>query len=398
MACVRKRKNKAGKDRWVYDFRDQNGVRRWRVFDTRREADDAMAALRLEVKERRFIDPATVPTFEAVAREWLATRSDRAPGTVRFWTSQIELHLLPAFGGKRIDQIKPQDVQTFKLLKWNEEKADKAGLARTTVNQLLQTLRGVLKYAVECEHIARNPAAPVEGLRKRRQGDTADETVDPRDVLMPEQAGALIEAAAPGLYRTFIKLALLTGCRSGEMLALRWSDLDLDVGMLSVNRSLSWVRGQQKGYGQSVPHFGPPKTESSRRTLELAPDLLHEFKAWFLRSRFKADDNLVFTNTLGKPLHRSFLHKGVTEAAVAAGLPHISLHGLRHSFASIAIAEGMPVTQVSKLLGHKDPEITLKRYSHWFRAASSLDAMLTIAGAILRANGRSVVGGANSGA
>ena len=95
-------------------------------------------------------------------------------------------------------------------------------------------------------------------------------------------------------------------------------------------------------------------------------------------------------------LHRSA--KGVTKAAVAGALPHVSLHGLRHTFASIAIAEGMRVTQVAKLLGHKDPEITLKRYSHWFRAASSRNAMQTIAGAILRGNGRSAVGQGNSGA
>jgi len=80
------------------------------------------------------------------------------------------------------------------------------------------------------------------------------------------------------------------------------------------------------------------------------------------------DDALVFYHTLGKPLHRSFLHKGLTEACTAAGLPRISLRGCRHTFAGIAIAAGEPVTHVSKLLGYKDPEFTLKRYSH--RSAS----------------------------
>lgn len=205
---------------------------------------------------------------------------------------------------------------------------------------------------------------------------------------MQEQAWELIEAAGPGLYRTYIKAALLTGCRPGELLALRWQDLDLEAGTLTVTRSLGWKPGERKGYGTAVAVFGPPKSESSRRTLELVPDLVQELKGWLLRSRFKTEDALVFSNGLGKPLHRSFIHKGLREALTRAGLPHLSPHGLRHTFASIAIAEGLPVTQVAKLLGHKDPDITLKRYAHWFKDASSRDAMTSIADAILGRDGR----------
>jgi integrase len=191
-------------------------------------------------------------------------------------------------------------------------------------------------------------------------------------------------AAEEGLFRVFLKVGLLTGCRSGELLALRWTDLDLDTGTLTVARSLAWVPGAEKGYGKARAIFGPPKSESSRRTLELPSELVHDFKAWFLRSRSKAEDALVFSNTLGGPLHRAWLHKGLRAALAACPtLPRITLHGMRHTFATLLIEQGRPVTEVAALLGHKDAEITLKRYAHWFRGVSSRDTMQGLAASIL---------------
>jgi integrase len=184
---------------------------------------------------------------------------------------------------------------------------------------------------------------------------------------------------------------LHTGARVSELLALRWDHLDLETGKMRIEGSLSWVHGEERGYGKTKPLFGPPQTDSSYRTLDLAPDLVHELKAWTIRSRYSREEDLVFSNSLGKPLHRAFLYKGLQLAikkASRAGtpLPHVSVHGLRHSFASLMIQLGKPVSQVSQILGHKNPDLTLKVYTHWFSGASSASAMADLAAAIRRPN------------
>jgi len=213
-----------------------------------------------------------------------------------------------------------------------------------------------------------------------------------------EQAGTVLDAAADGLHRVFIKTALFTGCRVGELQALRWSDLDLEAGALEVHRSLSREPGESGAngrarYGSSTPIFGPPKSDASYRTIELAEDLVRDLKAWFLRSRFKADEALVFSNSLGQPLHRASLSKGLRVACERAGAPVIGLHGCRHSFASWLLLQGKPVTQVSRLLGHGDPDITLKRYSHWYKGESNRDAIEGLSAALAEASGKRTVSG-----
>lgn len=160
---------------------------------------------------------------------------------------------------------------------------------------------------------------------------------------------------------------------------------------MQIERSLSWVRGEQRGYGKAVPVFGPPKTDSSYRSIDLAPELVHELKGWRLRSRFSRDEDLIFPNSRGKPLHGAFVHKGLQAALKAANkgrgpglpeIPHVSVHSLRHTFASLMIQLGKPVSQVSQILGHKNPELTLKVYTHWFASASSASAMADLAAAI----------------
>ena len=384
MACVRKRRG-----RWVADFRDRSGKRHWQTYDTRKEADDALADVRRDLRDGVYCDPATLPTFEQVARDWLAVKRDHPAATFQFWTTQVERHFLPAFGALRIDQVTVRDVERFRNAKRDGTEGHER-LQRATVNQLLQTLTAILEYAVVHRYLSGNPGKQVERVRfERRAGAAGVQAVDPKEVLTAEQAATVIEAASPGLCRTFITTAVHTGARVGELLALTWEHLDLETGKMRIERSLSWVRGEERGYGKNKPVFGPPKTDSSYRTVDLAPDLVHELKAWRLRSRYSRGEELVFPNSLGKPLHRAFVHKGLQRAIkqangkrAGATLPHVSVHGLRHTFASLMIQLGKPVSQVSQILGHKNPELTLKVYTHWFTGASSASAMADLAAAI----------------
>lgn len=386
MACVRKRRG-----RWVVDFRDRSGKRHWNTYDTKKQADDALADTRRDLRDGVYCDPATLPTFEQVARDWLAVKRDHPASSFQFWTTQVERHFVPAFGALRIDQVTVRDVERFRNAKRDGADGHQR-LQRATINQLLQTLIAILEYAVVHRYLNANPGKQVKRVRvERRAGAAGVQAVDPREVLTAEQAAAVIEASKPGLYRTFITTAVHTGARVGELLALNWEHLDLEDGKMRIERSLSWVRGEERGYGKATPLFGPPKTDSSYRTLNLALDLVHELKAWRLRSRYCGNEDLVFPNSLGKPLHRAFLHKGLQLAigkASRAGtpLPHVSVHGLRHTFASLMIQLGKPVSQVSQILGHKNPDLTLKVYTHWFTGASSASAMADLAAAIHRPN------------
>lgn len=390
MACVRKRRG-----RWVVDFRDQHGRRHWKSYRTKKAADDAAAKLHNEVKDHTYVNPTTLPTFAEVATWWLEGKRDHPASTVGYWQGHIERHFLPTFGALRVDKVTPRLIETFR----NERRdgTETVGkLARGTTNQLLQTLSAILDYAVGHGYLAHNPTTRVKRVRvDRRPGVKSAVAVDPKEVLTAAQAGQLIDAADVGLYQTYIATSLMTGCRSGELLALAWEHIALDapVPTLRVERSLSWKKVPHSGYGTSEPVFGPPKSDSSYRTLELAPETITTLKAWKLRSRFKADSDLVFSNSLGKPLHRAFLHKGLHLALDRCpGLPRVDLHGMRHSFASILIGQlGKSASEVAHLLGHKNADITLKVYTHWFPGESSATTMGDLATLIRRPGGSKVV-------
>src|SRR5262245_34136030 len=212
MACVVKRRGK-----WVVDFRDQNNKRRWETYETRREADDALAKRIGEVKRGAYRAAVDLPTFAIVAADWLTEKRERAAGTVRGYQVQLDHHLLPRFGPIRIDLLTLRDVEQFKAAQRDK------GLKRSTVNKHLEALTSILTYAMKHGYIIQNVgalAARVPAVRVAGSAHAA--AVDPKEVLTAEQAGKLLQAASPGLAYTYLMSSLLTGCRSGELLALTW--------------------------------------------------------------------------------------------------------------------------------------------------------------------------------
>ena len=128
----------------------------------------------------------------------------------------------------------------------------------------------------------------------------------------------------------------------------------------------SWAR-RQGAEAIAQPKFYKPKTATSRRAIPLSLELAHALKVWRLQCP-KGKDDLVFPAPSGAPVHRSnVLKRGLYPALRRAGLRHVDMHSLRHSFASILIAAGTPITEVAGLLGHSSPAVTLKIYSHWLR-------------------------------
>ena len=181
----------------------------------------------------------------------------------------------------------------------------------------------------------------------------------------------MLAAANPGFDRTLIETAYLTGARQGELLALRWSDLELPkegMGRIAIRRSLSWAR--LKGEETRARYY-PPKTKAGRRTISIPALLAADLKRWKLQCPISEED-LVFPNTVGKPVCRDWLLRvAFYPALVRARLRRVTFHTLRHSCASAMIAAGAPVTEVQHRLGHANPAITLQIYSHFFQHTES---------------------------
>ena len=198
-----------------------------------------------------------------------------------------------------------------------------------------------------------------------------------REVLEPNEIRKVLEKAEPGYYRTLFLTADLTGMRSGELFALRWSDIELkgidaetgkesSRGRIFVRRSLSWAR-VKKDDGPVRPRFFPPKTKAGVRTLPIPMELAGALRRWKLQCP-QSEHDMVFPMPDGQPMHRSTaLRYGLWPALSRAGLRRVNMHSLRHSFASALIMAGAPVTEVQSLLGHSSPAVTLKVYSHWFK-------------------------------
>ena len=366
MACVRKRRG-----RWVVDFRDRDGNRRWESYRTRKEADEALSGRVRELKRGTYRPPTEIPTFEKVALGWLATKTDRRPASVGQWECHVHSHLIPAFGPTRLDQLAVADVEWFR----DSKRTD--GLGPATVNKILTTGSAVYKFVARHNLAERNPFAVAERAR-----------IDAGEV-QPQEAYRLIQHAEPGLHRTLLMTAILTGARVGELTGLTWSDLDLDAGKLWIRRSLSWSKTRDEGK-EPRPRFFEPKTKASRRTIPLPAELVSVLKLWKLQCP-PGPLNLVFPTPNGGPLHRKSVHgKTLGPALARAKLRHVTTHSLRHSFASALIMQGTPITEVSHLLGHLSPQVTLTVYSHWFKELKTA-SVETLAKTVLGTSGSKVV-------
>ncbi len=263
----------------------------------------------------------------------------------------------------RIDLVTLKNVETLKAKQVTEK-----ALAPRTANKTLAALKAIFGYAISNSYVTRNPAANVKPVKLGKS-----DSVTAEDVPSTEDVAKLIEAASPGLHRTFFLAAAHTGAREGELLALEWSDVDLDARTLSIRRSDSWAKTRAERAEKKVrgSRAYEPKTDAGRRVVRIDDDLVRELRRWRLQCP-RGKRGLVFPNAAGDPLHRRTLHKqGFKPALAAASLRSFTVHSLRHFHASALLLAGVPVPEVSARLGHKNPAITMKVYTHFLRGTES---------------------------
>jgi len=346
-------KTKAGT--FEVDFRDQYRKRHLKTFDTHKEAVAFRDEVRALVQKREYVPPANT-TVKDAADTWYQKRAGEngySRAALIYWKNHIDNYIVPSLGQYKITDV---DVETIEKAAsgWAET------LAPQTVNKNLGTLTSIFALAKRYKMRVDNPAA--EALRvKVATKDEDSAVVEPDEVYNKEELGKLIRATETGTKdRIVVMLPAFTGIRIGEQLALSWQAVDLKAGTLHVRQSLA-----DNDAGQD-PIFKDPKRKSSRRVIGLPQELIHELRVWKLQCPRSARD-LVLPTIDGWPMCRKVIQMVLDRTIAKAGIKRLTHHQLRHTFASILLADGADIAEVAKLMGHKNAATTLKVYTHFVR-------------------------------
>ncbi len=354
MACVRRRRGK-----WICDYRDGAGIRRWVTCETRREAEAILAE---KVREsRQHIRPAVDPniTLASYAERWLGLIAPSVkPRTLHSYCGTLRLHILPAFGTTKVRELHKGRIKALLAEKLA------SGLARNSARIILATLRVVLNAAVDDVVLLANPADKLgKKLRLTRPASARSEDIK---ALTREQLERFLTKAAEKDSRHYPLFLLLAraGLRLGEALAVMWQDLDFSAREIRVARALSAGRidTPKSGHGRSV--------DMSRQLAETLFRLQIEREAEAALRQAEVA-GWVFCTEAGTWLDQSKVRKVFQRILLAADLPpHFSPHSLRHTFASLLLQQGESPAYVQRQLGHASIQLTCDTYGKWLPAGN----------------------------
>lgn len=312
------------------------------------------ARRRMEEAKARALSGLPIGTGNMTVSQYLEVWLSQLKGTVAERTEESYVHavrayLVPRIGQHRLTKLSPSHVTRF-LAQMEEQ-----GYAANTRRIARSTLRRALRIAEREGLVARNVAALAPGPKlEKKQGRT----------LTPEDARTFLRAARQDRLEAAWVTMLACGLRRSEMLGLSWDDVDLEAGTLTVRRSLVRVNGRLV--------LGPTKTSGARRTLfiplELL-DVLRRHRAKQASERLAAgeswnDSGLVVTSEIGTPYDPDNFRRKLSALTIRAGIGHWSTHELRHSAASLMLANDVGLKVVSETLGHSSIRITADVYSH----------------------------------
>ncbi len=352
--------------RWlarVYLGRDAKGKRRTRsqvVHGTKRTAQAALTEM-LQHKNQGKLTPRSTATLKDIVTAWRDTKLEVEARTLDGYMASLNTYILPVIGHKRLTDISPQDVQglysdmtTGKLPQESKDAGWRGDpLGPRTVRLTHAALSQVFKYAVQNNWLMASPTACSKLPRVAKASRKMN-------ALSIEERLAVIAASQGSFYETLYRLLMDTGLRPGEAMALTWTDLDLKRGTLSVTKAVT-----RDGNGQAI--IGGPKNSASIRTVPLfgLTDLLMGHQVW--QAEVSLDSSgYVFTTQDGRPLRPwAFSRRELARVIEAAGITDsFSLYNFRHTFASLHLESGTPLTIVSKWLGHSTIQQTADTYQH----------------------------------
>jgi integrase len=338
--------------------------RRWHSFaGTKRQAQAECARLVTQLKDGAAVDPSreTVAAFlDRWLRDWaeinVSTRTALRYG-------QLLAHVRRHLGDRPLQKIRPADIASLYA------SLSRAGLAPRTVGHVHNVLFQALRQARTWNVIGNNPAEDASPPRVPQQE---------LPILQPDRAREMLERLRGRPLYLLAALGVATGMRRNEMLAVRWGDIDLDVGRLRVELSLE----ETKTHGIRAK---APKTGNGRRTISLPAHIVADLRAhWKAQQEQRLslglgkapDDSPVLATYDGRWQSPNAVTKQWPRTMAAIGMAEITLHSLRHTHASMLIASGMDILTISRRLGHGSPTITLRVYGHLIHGADDRAAQI----------------------
>ncbi len=355
-----------------FDLNGKPMIHRKTVHGTKKDAEVELAKFVTEVQNGLVVDGKSL-RFSEFTEIWKRDYGSKelAPTTYKRYCRMLETRLLPYFGHFYINKIRPTDIMKFyDLLEKDTQLVRKSGnngaktkkpLSGKTILEHHRLLRAMLHKAVYWQLIVANPAERVQApkARKPKRKSYDDEQTK---ILLENLEKLSIEETK---YKVAIILTVFTGVRLGELMGLEWQDVDFKNGIISINRSSQYL--SDMGVFTKTP-----KTESSIREIaipEFIISLLEEYKLWYeeqksIYGELWTNSDRLFVQADGKPMHPSSISKWFVRYVSTIGLPVINFHGLRHTNASLLVAQNVDIAVISARLGHAQISTTLDFYVH----------------------------------
>jgi integrase len=349
---------------------------------TKRKAQEELTRLLAHRNEGSYVDP-TKMTVAAYLRHWLAADIDRrvAIRTAARYRGIIEKNVIPRLGRVPLRKLTAVHVEALEAelqrQGWAKQRSqrkiegtelEQRGLSAQTVRLVHRVISQALSHAVRLGVLLKNPAAQVKPPRP-----------DQREIkiLSKDEIGTLLKSAKGTPLYLPVLVAVTTGLRRGELLALRWRDIDLKEGVLAVNQSIERIRGEIT--------FKAPKTSTGRRSITLPAvtvQALQEHRLVQAEERLRLGlgrdpHGLVFTRADGQPFNPDAVSKAFERLIAASDVTPITLHGLRHTHISHLLMDGVHVKVVSERVGHASVTITLSVYAAYIPSMQA-DAALRV--------------------
>ncbi len=325
--------------------------------DTRKEVARKMTELLHKVNRGTYIKPSNMTVKEWLDK-WLKGRKPHlAENSWRTYEMMKRCHIVPILGNVKLKDLTTRQIQDLINEKMvNGRIKGEGGLSPRTVIYIYTTLHAALNQAVKEKILPYNVAEPVEVPKQKKK------EIKPYD---KDQVNKLLNTAKNTFYYTPLFLELSTGLRRGELIGLKWRDLNFENQILFIKRQL--IRTQEDGL-----IFKDPKTEDSVREIKLNDKVIAELKSHKIKQNENKlymgekyqDHNLLFCQENGKPLNPRNFMKGFKDIIKKAGLPDIRFHDLRHGFATLSLENGVPAKTIQDILGHSTISTTLDTYSH----------------------------------
>ncbi|MGN0631930.1 MAG: tyrosine-type recombinase/integrase [Ruminococcus sp.] len=344
-----------------YDFETGKSKRISYYTKTKAEAVKKLHEEEYKIHFNKYVDPTSTKLVDWL-RLWLENymRNNLKQSTYVSYRGYIENHIAPAFPNLKLKDLTTRLLQDFYNYKLNNQ-----GMSPKTISNLHRCLHKALNQAVLEHYLDFNPCDAVNLPRNEKPQI---------EIFTREEQQRLIYTSYNFRYGFFIRLTLATGIRLGELLGLRWEDIDYQKNMLTIRRTLNRLpKVDYNGIGNSTEIvIQTPKTKNSLRSIPVIKSIMNELQQWRkvqiddarIAGADYIDSGYIVTNPLGGFIEPRTFKDFYNEILAASGLGHYTFHALRHTFATRAMEQGMDAKTLSTLLGHYSVAFTLDTYTH----------------------------------